>query len=150
MERGLVPSCCVIFDLEPLSLSFDFVFSSDIFKTFSLRSLPSCNLVSWHQHAYIVHHLESLLIISLDNLCLDNLDIEHVVMNSTMLECGSYAIDLSCMFRPKSISSFTSLIHIESRNSPTAVLFDVDTGRISIVTMNTKEHHSDILAKSQG
>ncbi|GKB28562.1 hypothetical protein Tco_0867963 [Tanacetum coccineum] len=31
----LVPSCCVIFDLEPLSLSFDFVFSSEIFKSFS-------------------------------------------------------------------------------------------------------------------
>ncbi|GJW39419.1 zinc finger, RING/FYVE/PHD-type containing protein [Tanacetum coccineum] len=27
-----VHSCCVIFDLEPLSLSFDFVFSSEIFK----------------------------------------------------------------------------------------------------------------------
>ncbi|GKC92057.1 hypothetical protein Tco_1157499 [Tanacetum coccineum] len=44
-----VPSCCVIFDLEPLSLSFDFVFSSEIFKSFpclSLSSLPSCDLVS--------------------------------------------------------------------------------------------------------
>ncbi|GJX95592.1 hypothetical protein Tco_0351390 [Tanacetum coccineum] len=44
----LVPSCCVIFDLKPLSLSFDFVFSSKIFKSFPF---------------------------SLDNLCLDNLDI---------------------------------------------------------------------------
>ncbi|GJX69911.1 NADH dehydrogenase subunit 1 [Tanacetum coccineum] len=32
----LVPSCCVIFDLELLSLSFEFVFSSEIFKSFSL------------------------------------------------------------------------------------------------------------------
>ncbi|GKF70857.1 hypothetical protein Tco_0203914, partial [Tanacetum coccineum] len=39
----------------------------------------------------------------------------------------------------------TSLIHIESRKSPTAELFDVDTGRISIVTVNTKEYHSDVL-----
>ncbi|GJY42725.1 hypothetical protein Tco_0430938 [Tanacetum coccineum] len=30
----------------------------------------------------------------------------------------------------------TSLIHIESRKSPTAVLFDDDTGRISIVRVN--------------
>nr|GEU29565.1 hypothetical protein [Tanacetum cinerariifolium] len=43
-----------------------------------------------------------------------------------------------------------SLIHVESPKSPTAVLFDVDTGRISIVTVNTKEYHSDVLAKSQG
>ncbi|GJW00622.1 hypothetical protein Tco_1555873, partial [Tanacetum coccineum] len=33
-EVTLVPSCFVIFDLEPLSLSFDFVFSSEIFKSF--------------------------------------------------------------------------------------------------------------------
>ncbi|GJX89032.1 hypothetical protein Tco_0341046 [Tanacetum coccineum] len=39
-----------------------------------------------------------------------------------------------------------SLIHIESRNLPTAELFDVDSGRISIVTVNTKEYHSDVLA----
>ncbi|GJU59267.1 hypothetical protein Tco_1237033 [Tanacetum coccineum] len=32
----LVPSCFVIFDLEPLSLSFDFVFCSKIFKSLSL------------------------------------------------------------------------------------------------------------------
>ncbi|GJU20014.1 hypothetical protein Tco_1153356 [Tanacetum coccineum] len=45
----LVPSCYVIFDLEPLSSSFDFVFSSGIFESFpclSLSSLPSCDLVS--------------------------------------------------------------------------------------------------------
>ncbi|GKE08791.1 hypothetical protein Tco_1412342, partial [Tanacetum coccineum] len=39
-----------------------------------------------------------------------------------------------------------SLIHIESRKPPTTELFDVDSGRISIVTMNTKEYHSDVLA----
>ncbi|GJT01748.1 reverse transcriptase domain-containing protein [Tanacetum coccineum] len=36
--RGeLVPSCCVIFDLEPLSLSFDFIFDFEIFKSFPGR-----------------------------------------------------------------------------------------------------------------
>ncbi|GKB68742.1 hypothetical protein Tco_0930154, partial [Tanacetum coccineum] len=29
-------------------------------------------------------------------------------------------------------------------------LFDVGSGRISIVTVNTFRHHSDVLAKSQG
>ncbi|GJY92424.1 hypothetical protein Tco_0508206 [Tanacetum coccineum] len=78
VEKGLVPSCFVIFDLDPLSLSFDFVFCSEIFRSFSclsLSSLPPCDLVSWYQHAHTLHHLESLLTISLDNLCLDNLDI---------------------------------------------------------------------------
>ncbi|GJW14841.1 hypothetical protein Tco_0018974 [Tanacetum coccineum] len=44
----------------------------------------------------------------------------------------------------------TSLIHIESCKSPTVVLFDVDTRRISIFTVNTKEYHFDVLAISQG
>ncbi|GKE14644.1 hypothetical protein Tco_1422221, partial [Tanacetum coccineum] len=44
----------------------------------------------------------------------------------------------------------TSSIHIKSCKSPTAELFDVDSRRISIVTVNTKEYHSDVLARSQG
>ncbi|GJY77893.1 hypothetical protein Tco_0483694 [Tanacetum coccineum] len=36
----------------------------------------------------------------------------------------------------------TSLIHIESRKSPTKSLFDVGSRRISIFTVNTKEYHS--------
>ncbi|GJQ93543.1 hypothetical protein Tco_0004682 [Tanacetum coccineum] len=40
----------------------------------------------------------------------------------------------------------TSLIRIESRKSPTKILFDVGSRRISIVTVNTKEYHSDVLA----
>ncbi|GJW40961.1 hypothetical protein Tco_0066806 [Tanacetum coccineum] len=39
----------------------------------------------------------------------------------------------------------TSLIHIESRKSPTKSLFDVGSRRISIFTVNTKEYHSDVL-----
>nr|GEX95089.1 hypothetical protein [Tanacetum cinerariifolium] len=45
----LVPLCFMIFDLEPLSSSFDFVFDSEIFKSFSCltpSSLPSSDLVS--------------------------------------------------------------------------------------------------------
>ncbi|GJT70555.1 hypothetical protein Tco_1029841 [Tanacetum coccineum] len=41
-------------------------------------------------------------------------------------------------------------IHIESCKSPTAKLFDVDSERISIIIVNTKEYHSDVLARSQG
>ncbi|GKF25556.1 hypothetical protein Tco_0081450, partial [Tanacetum coccineum] len=33
----------------------------------------------------------------------------------------------------------------ESRKSPTKSLFDVGSRRISIVTVNTKEYHSDVL-----
>ncbi|GKA94889.1 hypothetical protein Tco_0816927, partial [Tanacetum coccineum] len=33
----------------------------------------------------------------------------------------------------------------ESRKSPTVEVFDVDSGGISIITMNTKEYHSEVL-----
>ncbi|GKB46332.1 hypothetical protein Tco_0897085 [Tanacetum coccineum] len=67
---SLVPSCFVIFDLEPLSLSFDFVFSSEIFKSLSFRLDRLCHLaiLCLDQHAHTLHHLESLLTISLDRL----------------------------------------------------------------------------------
>ncbi|GJR66305.1 hypothetical protein Tco_0012370 [Tanacetum coccineum] len=52
-EDKLVPSCFVIFDLLPLSLSFDFVFSSEIFKSLSFR----------------LDHLCCLAILCLDQSC---------------------------------------------------------------------------------
>ncbi|GJZ55858.1 hypothetical protein Tco_0611051, partial [Tanacetum coccineum] len=66
----LVPSCFVIYDLKLLSLSFDFVFSSTIFKSLSFRLNRLCHLaiLCLDQHAHTLHHLESLLTISLDRL----------------------------------------------------------------------------------
>ncbi|GJT68497.1 hypothetical protein Tco_1019977 [Tanacetum coccineum] len=66
----LVPSCFVIFDLEPLSLSFDFVFASEIFKSLSFRPDRLCHLaiLCLDQHAHTLHHLKSLLTISIDRL----------------------------------------------------------------------------------
>ncbi|GJS77809.1 hypothetical protein Tco_0727690 [Tanacetum coccineum] len=121
----LVPSCFVIFDLEPLSFSSDLVF---------------------------------LLTISLDNLCLDNLDIFKGDLENQSCESRFNLRRISLTgFPAQSVRSSntdaldspyllvlvtgtsqsrqhfdTSLIHIESRKSPTAVLFDVDTKRISI------------------
>ncbi|GJT02794.1 hypothetical protein Tco_0823963, partial [Tanacetum coccineum] len=62
----IVPSCFVIFDLEPLSLSC----SSEIFKSLSFRLDRLCHLaiLCLDQHAHTLHHLESLLTISLDRL----------------------------------------------------------------------------------
>ncbi|GKC02332.1 hypothetical protein Tco_0993942 [Tanacetum coccineum] len=73
----LVPSCFEIFDLEHLSLSFHFVFKSVIFKSFLVCLYRLCHLaiLCLDQHAHTLHHLESLLTISFDNLCLNNLDI---------------------------------------------------------------------------
>nr|GEX84437.1 hypothetical protein [Tanacetum cinerariifolium] len=68
--RRLVPLCFVIFDLEPLSLSFDFVISSKIFKSLSFNHdrLFHLEILCLNHHAYTFHHLESLLAISLDRL----------------------------------------------------------------------------------
>ncbi|GKE01906.1 hypothetical protein Tco_1389889 [Tanacetum coccineum] len=169
----LVPSCFVIFDLEPLSLSFDFVFMSEIFKSLSFRLDRLCHLaiLCLDQHAHTLHHLESLLTISLNRLdifegrsCISEFfEHEHVVMNSTSAgmrhhhlhlyiqrisltgfpaqsvgSSNTDVLDLPCLLVLITGTSQsrqhvdTSLIHIESRKSPTAVLFDDDTGRISI------------------
>ncbi|GKC78940.1 reverse transcriptase domain-containing protein, partial [Tanacetum coccineum] len=84
----LVPSCFVIFDLEPSSLSFDFVFMSDIFKSFSFSLDCFCHLaiLCLDQHAHTSHLFESLLTISLDRLDILKeylFEHEHVVMNQT-------------------------------------------------------------------
>ncbi|GKE30022.1 hypothetical protein Tco_1445406 [Tanacetum coccineum] len=66
----LVPSCFMIFDLEPLSLSFDFVFTFEIFKSFSFSLDRLCHLAILYldQHAHTSYLFESLLTISLDRL----------------------------------------------------------------------------------
>ncbi|GJY50377.1 hypothetical protein Tco_0441224 [Tanacetum coccineum] len=84
----LVPLRFVIFDLEPLSLSLDFIFSSEIFKSFPVCLDHLCHLaiLCLDQHAHILHHLKSLLTISLDRLDIlkeDLFEHEHVVMNPT-------------------------------------------------------------------
>ncbi|GJV62761.1 putative reverse transcriptase domain-containing protein [Tanacetum coccineum] len=67
---SLVPSCFAIFDLDPLSSSFDFVFVVQDFKSLSFRLDCLCHLaiLCLDQHAHTLHHLESLLTISLDRL----------------------------------------------------------------------------------
>ncbi|GKE54184.1 hypothetical protein Tco_1489340, partial [Tanacetum coccineum] len=69
-SAGLVPSCYVIFDLEPLSLSFDFVFMSEIFKSisFGLDRPFRFAILCLDQHAHTLHLLESLLTISLNRI----------------------------------------------------------------------------------
>ncbi|GJU13512.1 hypothetical protein Tco_1135908 [Tanacetum coccineum] len=55
---------------QPLSLYFDFVFASEIFKSlsFCLDRLCRLAILCLDQHAHTLHHLESLLTISLDRL----------------------------------------------------------------------------------
>ncbi|GJX85897.1 hypothetical protein Tco_0336671, partial [Tanacetum coccineum] len=72
-----------------------------------------------------------------------SLDLSRLATTLNMLE---RSIQIGINTGPKLYPVISSLIHIESRKLPTAVLFDVDIGRISIVTVNTKEYHSDVLA----
>ncbi|GJZ57968.1 hypothetical protein Tco_0613462 [Tanacetum coccineum] len=78
-QEKLVPLYCVIFDFEPLSSSFDFVFTSDIFKSlsFCLGHLCRLAILCLDQHAHTLHHIESLLIISLDRLDILKEDLEY-------------------------------------------------------------------------
>ncbi|GKC98249.1 hypothetical protein Tco_1168524 [Tanacetum coccineum] len=98
MAYKLVPSCFVIFDLEPLSLSVDFIFTSEIFKSLSFSLDRLCRLVilCLDRHAYTLHHLESLLIISLDNHCLNNLDILKEDLKYQSLQKASQSRQYAC------------------------------------------------------
>ncbi|GJU05681.1 hypothetical protein Tco_1122111 [Tanacetum coccineum] len=59
--NSLVPSCYAIFDLEPLSLYFDFIFTSEISKSLSISLDHLCHLaiLCLDQHAHTLHHLEN-------------------------------------------------------------------------------------------
>ncbi|GKA53200.1 putative reverse transcriptase domain-containing protein, partial [Tanacetum coccineum] len=82
----LVPSCFAIFDLEPLSLSFDFVFTSEIFNSlsFSLDRLCLLAILSLDQHAHTLHHLEILLTISIDRLDILKKDLEYQSLRKSL------------------------------------------------------------------
>ncbi|GJX38571.1 hypothetical protein Tco_0251874 [Tanacetum coccineum] len=179
----LVPSCFVIFDLEPFSLSFDFVFMFEIFKSLSFRLDRLCHLaiLCLDQHAHSMHHLEKLLKSPLIDMIFWRKDLvilrfehEHVVMNPTSAgmrhhhlhlyiqrisltgypaqsvgSSNTDVLDLPCLLVLITGTSQsrqhvdTSLIHIESRKSPTKSLFDAGSSRISIFIVSTKEYHSE-------
>nr|GEV09224.1 hypothetical protein [Tanacetum cinerariifolium] len=88
----LVPSCFVIFDLYPLSLSFDFVFSSKIFKSLSFCLDRFCHLaiLCLDHHAHTLHHLETLLTISLDRLDILKEDIVYQSLRKSLSLCLSF------------------------------------------------------------
>ncbi|GJR10378.1 hypothetical protein Tco_0793030 [Tanacetum coccineum] len=133
-ELELVPSCLINSDLEPLSLDLEL--------------------------------LEIIILAS---------SLDHLFMNLTQLERVAPPSSKPAFIKVDSknlldrISSCTSLftlperlkadntlrlnhlIHIESRKSPTVVLFDVDTGRISIRHCEMlKSITLNVLARSQG
>ncbi|GJX00290.1 hypothetical protein Tco_0184203 [Tanacetum coccineum] len=111
----LVPSCIAIFDLEPLSSSFDFVFLSKIFKSLSFRLDRLCHLaiLCLDQHALTLHHLEGLLTISLDRLdifegrscILEFFEHEHVIQRISLIgfpaqsvgSSNTDVLDLPCL-----------------------------------------------------
>ncbi|GJX83322.1 hypothetical protein Tco_0332803 [Tanacetum coccineum] len=151
----LVPSCYVIFDLEPLSFSFDFVFMFEIFKSLSFSLDRPCHLaiLCLDQHAHTLHRLESLLTISLDRLDIlkeDLFEHEHVGFAAAL---AVLIAKTSQSRQHESHHHFfpvdTSLIHIESHKSPTKSLYDVASVGFPHLHVKLK-YHSDVLAESQG
>ncbi|GJV35668.1 hypothetical protein Tco_1408145 [Tanacetum coccineum] len=63
---------------------------------------------------------------------------------------SSNAIALDSLYLLVLITRASQSRQHESGKPPTKSLFDVDSSRISIVIVKTKEHHSDVLAVSQG
>ncbi|GJS95937.1 hypothetical protein Tco_0802905 [Tanacetum coccineum] len=159
--EGLVPSCFVIFDLEPLSLSFDFVFCSKIFKSLSFRLdqyFSSFAFVCLDQHALTLYHREAWLTISLDRLdifegrsCISEFfKHEHVVMNSTPAGMRHHHLHLYIQrisltgFPAQSVgSSNTDVLDL-----PCLLVLITGTSQsrqhgFPFVIVNTKEYHSE-------
>ncbi|GJV92313.1 hypothetical protein Tco_1540126, partial [Tanacetum coccineum] len=78
----------------PLSLSFDFVFTSEILNLFLVCLDHLCHLAIMYldQHAHTLHHLENLLIISLDRLDILKEDLEYQSLRKSL----SLNLKLSC------------------------------------------------------
>ncbi|GJW13447.1 hypothetical protein Tco_0017580 [Tanacetum coccineum] len=111
----LVPSCFVIFDLEPLSLSFDFFEHEHVVMNSTSAGMRHHRLHLYIQRISLIGFPSQSIASSNTNV----LDFPCLLVLITEMSQSRQHVD-------------TSLIHIESRKSPTAVLFDDDTGRISI------------------
>ncbi|GKA64260.1 hypothetical protein Tco_0763866, partial [Tanacetum coccineum] len=142
----LVPSCCMIFDLEPLSLSFNFFEHEHVVMNPTLAGMRHL-----HLHLYMNPEIKQLAIKRVDEygfiqrISLTGFPAQSVGSSNTDV------LDLPCLLvlitgtsqsrQHESHHRFfpvdTSLIHIESRKSPTKSLFDVGSSRISIFTVNT-------------
>ncbi|GJW65562.1 hypothetical protein Tco_0117446 [Tanacetum coccineum] len=140
----LVPSCFVIFDLEPLSFSFDFVFCSKIFKSLSLfvfnmppkrtstSAAPAMTQATIRQLCRLVP--SCFVIFDLEPLSLSLDFIQRISLTGfpaqSIGSSNTDVLDLPCLL--VLITGTSQSRQHESRKSPTAELFDVDTGRISI------------------
>ncbi|GKB24571.1 reverse transcriptase domain-containing protein [Tanacetum coccineum] len=145
-EPWLVPSCFAIFDLEPLSFSFDFIEHEHV-----IMNPTSAGMRHLHLHLYMNPEIKQLAIKRvveygfIQRISLTGFPAQSVGSSNTDVS------DLLCLLvlitgmsqsrQHESHHRFflvdTSSIHIESRKSPTKSLFDVGSSRISIFTMNT-------------
>ncbi|GJW59422.1 hypothetical protein Tco_0108757 [Tanacetum coccineum] len=114
------------------------IWRSRLLTSLNLYHVILCHLaiLCLYPHA---HYLESLLTISLNiELLLDLLAILSLMFFEEVLGLAAVLAIL--------VTGASQSIQHKSRKSPTAELFDVDSERISIFTVNTKEYHSDVLA----
>ncbi|GKA42911.1 putative ribonuclease H-like domain-containing protein [Tanacetum coccineum] len=161
----LVPSCFVILILEPLALSFNFVLRPRIlnrYPIFLIFEHETCGMNSTpagmrhYQHSNFMYPEIKQLAIKRRGRNMAFVDSKNLLDRVSAQSVGLLNTDCIRIYQAllvlitERLKRTTHLIHIESRKSPTAVLFDVDTGRISIRHVNTKESHSDVLARSQG
>nr|GEW83970.1 integrase, catalytic core [Tanacetum cinerariifolium] len=83
LASRLVPSCYVIFNLEPLSLSFDFIFTSEIFKSlfFSFDRLCHLAILCLDSAGMRLQHHRLYLYLNMVNTCTDA-DLSAAVQNA--------------------------------------------------------------------
>ncbi|GJS50969.1 hypothetical protein Tco_0624331 [Tanacetum coccineum] len=148
----LVPSCFLIFDLEPLSLSFDFFEHEHV-----VMNPTSAGMRHLHLHLYMNPKIKQLAIKRVDEY---GFVIRPDLVRLTSRSSNTDVLDLPCLLvlitgtsqsrQHESHHRFfpvdTSLIHIELQVTPTKSLFDVGSSRNVHFIVKYISKHSDVLA----
>ncbi|GJY60050.1 retrovirus-related pol polyprotein from transposon TNT 1-94 [Tanacetum coccineum] len=147
VDDVLLRKCLYIRDCERLRnmyLSFHHEFIS-MDHEHEVLNLDSAGTRLQHRHLYLKINVSDKQHIQFKRIPLigfpaQSVRSSNVIALDSLFACSHYR-DVS--------KQTTRLIHIESRNPPTKILFDVGSSKISIVIVNTKEFHSDVLAEDR-
>ncbi|GJR94504.1 hypothetical protein Tco_0266678 [Tanacetum coccineum] len=152
VDDVLLRKCLYIRDcgrLRNMYLSFHHEFIS-MEHEHEVLNLDSTGTRLQHRHLYLKINVSDKQQIQFKRISLTGFPAQSVRSSNAIALDSLYLLVLITGASQSRQHVDTSLIHIESRKPPTKSLFDVDSSRISIVIVNTKEHHSDVLAVSQG
>ncbi|GJS80947.1 hypothetical protein Tco_0747488 [Tanacetum coccineum] len=140
VDDVLLRKCLYIRDcgrLRNMYLSFHHEFIS-MDHEHQVLNLDSAGTMLQHRHLYLKINVSDKQQIQFKRISLTGFPAQSVRSSNTIALDSLYLLVL--------ITRASQSRQHESRKPPTKSLFDVGSSRISIVIVNTKEYHSDVLA----